>query len=85
VKIESGTTDNITDIWGADSLIYCASNHEIIQIKDNISVILEIHPEWYIGSVWFKNSNKLFASGSGLFEKVIINGKPPIQGIIMCK
>jgi hypothetical protein len=69
VKIESGTTDNITDIWGADGLIYCASNHEIIQIKDNISGILEIHPEWYIGSVWFKNSNKLFASGSGVFEK----------------
>jgi hypothetical protein len=69
VKIESGTTEYIDDIWGVNDLIYCASNHEILQIKGNKSAIIILQPDWFIASVWFKNSHKMYASGTGIFEK----------------
>jgi hypothetical protein len=68
-KIESGTIEYIDDIWGVNDLIYCASKHEIIQIKENKSEITNLQPDWFIHSVWFKNSNKIYASGTGIFEK----------------
>jgi hypothetical protein len=85
VKIESGTTEYIDDIWGADGLIYCASSNNLIQIKENNTEVINLQPGWSIHSVWFKNSNKIYASGTSIYEKtnntwkIIDIGNKPIR------
>jgi hypothetical protein len=80
-KIESGTDVDIQDIWGVDEdsfgepLILCAASYvaqtgekKILRIT-NVTRVDTIF--WGTGrrvhSLWFNSSNKLFASGGGVF------------------
>ncbi len=85
-RIESGTDENIQDIWGVineetgNSYILCAVSQVLVQSE---KIILNIqtggnvqNDNWPFNdrkpySVWFKNKKRIFACGDGIFERNI--------------
>ncbi len=83
-RIESGTNENIQDIWGVidketgKPYILCAASQVLVQSEKRI---LNIQPDntvqndnWPFNdrkpySVWFKNRKRIFACGDGLFDR----------------
>ncbi len=82
-QIQSGTTLNIQDIWGAndpitgkEQILCIASNvlslnqNVLIQIKDGSAHLISNQglPPYYFSSVWFKNSNLAYVTGNGTYK-----------------
>ena len=86
-KIESGTTLNINDIYGAYSnktnkyeILTVASNilssldREIIQINNSQANIIDKKGvQGTLSSVWFKPNTKYYVGGGGIYEKNKLN------------
>ena len=78
-KIESGTTLDITDIWGSDnpSQILAVANElgsnyltKIIEINNNSAKLISTYPVNYpLSTVWFVPNQHYYVGGSGLYEK----------------
>ena len=81
VKIESGTTENIQDIWGADDtktgkdFILCTasqigrqSDNLVLKINDDNTVSNFNWPykDQRVYSAWFRNERKIFLCGDGM-------------------
>jgi len=81
-KIESGTTLDITDIWGSDnpSQILAVANDlganfltSIIEITGNNAKLISTYPINYpMSSVWFIPNQHYYAGGNGLYEKHLL-------------
>jgi len=79
-KIESGTKNNVTDVWGstmnAGEIIYCVShdqygtiNSEIISIQNNEAAITPFNEDEIALSIWTPNKNIIYVGGGdGLFR-----------------
>jgi len=83
-KIESGTTLDITDIWGSSSpsQILAVANDlsgatlhtAIIQINNNNANIISSLPVFYpLTAVWFVPNQHYYVGGSGLYEKHLLS------------
>lgn len=78
-EIESRTELNINDIWGNTgddkiiTLLAAASNlstnnaKKLLRIKNDIVDTLEWIPQITLYTVWFRNLNKIYAGGDGLY------------------
>jgi hypothetical protein len=74
-KIESGTTTNIADIWGANGTILCTVSNKatpgdikILRILSNNSVdSISWNRGREVRSLWFSDTSKIFACGDGVF------------------
>ncbi len=83
-KMESGTTLDITDIWGSSSpsQILAVANDlsgatlhtAIIQINNNNANIISSLPVFYpLTAVWFVPNQHYYVGGSGLYEKHLLS------------
>ena len=80
-KIESGTNNNVTDVWGnnidAGEIIYCVThdqygtnNSEIISIQNNKATITPFNEDEIALSIWIPNNNIIYiGGGNGLFKR----------------
>ncbi len=78
-KLESGTTNNINDIWGitdnsGNNIVLCPAynlssggDKELLKIENgSVSNIPWLNKELY--TVWFSTTNKIYAGGEGLYN-----------------
>jgi len=82
-KIQSGTTLDITDIWGSGnpSQILAVANNlganyltGIIKITNNSVKLISTYPINYpMSSVWFVPNKHYYVGGSGIYEKHLIS------------
>ncbi len=84
-RIESGTDENIQDIWGgidnktgkpyilcAASQVYTNSNKLVLDIQqDTVKRVNWPFNDRKPYSVWFKNRKRVFACGDGIFTKEV--------------
>ena len=80
-KIESGTNNNVTDVWGSTmnkgEIIYCVNhdqygtnNSEIISIQNNEATITSFNEDEIALSIWIPDKNIIYVGGgSGLFKR----------------
>ena len=82
-KIESGTDLNINDIWGdynkkngeyeilaVASKILQSTDRDILKISNTgVEKLDETGINWSLHGIWFKNSRKYYAVGSGIYRK----------------
>jgi hypothetical protein len=89
LRIESGTSLNINDIWGdynvkigeweilavgGNILHGSESERVILKIKDNQAQHLNAEgTNWPLISVWFKSNRKFYVIGSGIYEKKFLS------------
>ena len=73
-KLESGTTNNINDIWGevdqitGERKILCAATDRMLRINSNNQVdSLSYFSSRTVFSIWFNGKYKFFSSGDGVF------------------
>jgi len=73
-RIESSTTTNIQDIWGADNLILCAvsnvasaGDRKILKIENNQVSDFFWNTGRRVQSIWYSSSNAIYACGGGVF------------------
>lgn len=86
-RIESGTTLDINDIWGAYNdktqeweVLTVASNFgtslekEILQIKNHTVIKLPLSPQmWPLKTVWFVPNRQYYVAGAGIYQKRLLS------------